>query len=230
MSAALRGNIQYLRLAQRAIVALASASTTRKRVYKRFAQDTSDISAVSKHVASLQTAAYEQRLAQLAKQMGVTTPVGLKDAARLKAIARDAKDVGYSVVHTHNTDLRNFVNKQPKSLSQRELASRVKEWADNRKAYKPKQIAQTEGMKARNLADQDIIAHNSFEVQQRVAPSTAAEARCALKIGLGWLKPGDIDFSLPLHVGCVHGWEYKQDLAKLAQQRTEAGKQLWTGG
>ncbi len=134
------------------IVALASGATIRRRVFERFAYGPDDIERLAKEIATVRVAAAEQRLAELRAAMGLPGRgrVAISDEAVLKAITRESRDAAAGIVMTHNRQLREFLARQPRDLSQRELAARVQAWERARAEWKAKQIAFTEGMTARH--------------------------------------------------------------------------------
>lgn len=212
-------------------IALASVATTRKRVYERYAMDTSDIDRIAKDVAAIRTAAYEQRLRQLGKEMSIAAKPELTDKAVLKRIVRESRDSAASIVTTHNRQLAVVVKKQSKDATQRELGASVREWEAKRAPWKSKQIAMNEGMAARNQADADIISKNGWskQLKVRVAPQKAQEPQCQALIGAGWMEWNDVFFTLPLHSGCPHGFEYQQHFGTLASAKRESGEEIWLG-
>jgi hypothetical protein len=205
-------------------ITLASDATARKRVLARFLWDQQRADALAKEIATLRTTAYEGRLAELMQAMGVPGEAHLYDPAVLKRVIADSRGSAASVLHTHNADLRQFVAAQPRGLSQRDLASRVKAWEAERADWKHRQIVDTEGQSARNQADDDVLRENGISSQRRAVPSSASEPLCAALVARGWMNATDSP-ELPLHPGCKHGWEYRRDLSKAV-----AGKpRIWAG-
>lgn len=209
-----------------ATVALASAATIHRRVFERYALGEADVERIGREVAVLRTAAYEGRLQQLADAFGVPAEraIGIGEPDVLRGITRNSRDSAMGIVRTHNNDLRRFLSAQPRALSQRDLVARVHEWEGERATWKARQIATTEGMDARGLADRDVLSRNNFAARVRATPARAAEARCQDLIGRGWINAADAP-ALPLHVGCVHGYEYDRRLATEAARR----RSLWLG-
>lgn len=193
-------------------IRLASAATNRKRVFSRFALDRSDITSVGREVAVTYTANYEARLRQLGRQIGTTTRARVTDTDVLKRIASESRDAGAGIVSTHNDDLRRFVNGLDPKLSQRQMSAAVREWLAKRAEWKGKQIATTVAMQARNDADRDVISKNQIEPEARVVPRDSLHPACIALVDRGWMKPGAIDFALPLHPNCRHGFEYRTPL------------------
>lgn len=208
------------------VVRLLGRPSRDKRVFGRYALAEADIPKLAREVLSLRVAAYEQRLGELQRTMGVKgAPPRLSDDRILKALNRESRDTALGIIRTHNDDLRAFIKAQPSTLSQRDLASSVRTWEADRAEWKGKQIALNEGMLGRNRADADVMGKNKLTVRQRVSPKESSEAICAGFVSRGWMRPSDVHFSLPAHVGCIHGWEYDKRL----EEAVKGKEQVWLG-
>jgi hypothetical protein len=208
------------------IVALASAATIRRRVFARFAYGLDDIERLAREIATVRVAAAEQRLAELRAAMGLPGRgrVAITDDVVLRAITRESRDAAAGIVMTHNRQLREFLARQPRDLSQRKLAARVQAWERARAEWKAKQIAFTEGMTARNDIDREVLTRNGLRVRARVAPQRAAEPICAGLVARGWMEPHDLP-RLPAHPNCIHGLEYDTRLRAAVRARAR----IWLG-
>lgn len=207
------------------LIRLASASTRRKRIFSRFAMDEKAQSAMQREVATTYVASYEARLRQLARTMGSSARVRLTDPEVLKRVNTETRDAALGILHTYNDELRNVVKNLPAGMSQKEMTAAVSKWQADRAVWKGKQIAKTTASLGRNDADRDVIEKNAIAIEQRVTPSQSAEPKCAALVARGWIKSDQVDFTLPLHPNCVHGWEYRRPLKNAIKGRT----QLWIG-
>lgn len=213
------------------IVALASAATVRRRVFARFAYGPEDIERLAKEIATVRVVAAEQRLAELRAAMGLPGRgrVAITDEVVLRAITRESRDAAAGIVMTHNRQLRAFLTRQPRDLSQRELAARVQEWERSRAEWKGKQIAFTEGMTARHQIDREVLTRNGLRVRARVTPQRAAEPICADLVARGWMEPHALP-RLPAHPNCIHGLEYDTRLRAAIRTRTRVWLGDWLPG
>lgn len=207
------------------LIALASNATTRKRVFQRFALGPDRIDGLAHEIAVLRIAAYEGRLAQLANAMGLNVQPSLYESNVLGKLQQDARDTAFGVIHTHNDDLRAFLAQQPRGLAQSELARRVQSWEGQRQDWKSQQIAVNEGYTAANQADRDVIKRNKIQTRMRVEPNEAKEPNCQELIDRGWMRESDVDFDLPLHIGCQHAFSYQESLADAVSDKD----QVWLG-
>lgn len=207
------------------VLRLASDSTTRKRVFTRFAYDRSDVDTIAHEVAVLRTASYEGRLQQIRDAAGIPGEASLTDTKVLQRITRESRDVAQGILQSHNDDLRAYLATLPKGQSQKELAAAVKQWQSDRAQWKAKQIAATEGMTARVQADRDVGERNNLAVRVRVTPRESSEPKCADLVARGWMRREDATFDLPLHPACRHSFEYDTRLSAALKGR----KTVWIG-
>lgn len=209
------------------LLAAAGGRQAQERVFTRFALGAADIDKVAREVGAHRVVAYEQRLGEFGQAIGYRRrrPV-LSDTGILQRIAKDARGSAAGIVRTYNSDLRAFVNRQPKSLSQRDLTARVRDWKASRDRWKATQIALTEGQAGRAQAFDDFMTKNNLSPQRRARPAGAAEARCAAVVALGWMTAERAaGYALPLHPNCIHDWESREDPKALVGDRSR----LWLG-
>ena len=207
------------------LIATLATPAGRQRVFSRFALGVEDVSRLTEEIAVLRTAAYEQRLNEIARSVRLGRQVTITDTAVLRQIAMDATDSAASVLHTHNTDLRKFLNTLPPRLSEKKLTEEVRAWSLARGDWKSDEIARTEGLSARNLADKDVIRNNALDPMKRISPRRAGETKCAALAAEGWKRESEWGVSLPLHQNCVHGWEYKESFGRMLAGRDD----VWIG-
>lgn len=202
-----------------------SITTIRRRLLQQLRMKDTQVEALTKEIATLRVAAYEGRLQQVADDLGLDVEPSLTDDRVLRRIARESQAQAKRIAQTYHDALYGKLSDLPKGISQREAGARLRAWRDDRAESKAKTIARVEGMIARGQADQDIISKNQITgIKVRVTPKTAAEARCARLIGRGWINQATAP-DLPLHVGCIHGYEYDSRFT----DKMEAKTKVWLG-
>lgn len=131
---------------------------------------------------------------------------------------RDAQ----SIVVTYNQDLRRelsrFLSRNPEASSA-EVRAHVTTWHTSRQRWKNAQISLTIEGTATQMAQNDFLVQNRAalrNVKARISPQTAVCDDCQRLVDMGEVSLQVAQANqFPLHINCVHRWNYEFDRVNL---------------
>lgn len=188
----------------------------------------SDVDRLASEISVLRYGAYNQQLGDLARVIGVTGDVTLRDKRRARAMVQESREVARGVVRTNARDRAVYARSLPADLSTAERAAALKRWQRERAVWKASEIAVTEGGRARQQAVRDVVRENGFRVRMRAIPEDAQEPICEEIVDRGWMSEVEASaYSLPAHPHCKHSWDLDERELRAAAAERES---VWLGG
>ncbi len=189
---------------------------------------------LARDIYAARVAAYTSAYLSAAQAAGATPPDGWRPSdATLTALATSAFTAARQIAATYHDDLEHaaagmvddWITTYPDAGGatgpvERELAARVKAWADERAAWKAQQVGQYETAQAAHTATQDAAndltdgtltgadgaAVDTSALQVAVLPASSSGDYCAGFAGQVFAFDDAPAIDLPAHPFCVHYW------------------------
>ena len=195
--------------------------------YRNWQMIKSDRAELSQAIHKELLDAYEIGLQDQVTNLGMDkTSAKLTNRAIQRRLKGEANRYAVSMHRTYNRELKRALRSLEAGgkLNTAEVNSWFASWQDR----KAEQAAAQVELSGYNQATTEFAKRNASLLvgSARIGPSTAGEPLCAALLGRNPYQLEEMQaIRLPLHIGCVHSWSTKYDLANGAQPNT-----VWMGG
>ena len=153
---------------------------------------------------------YEIWLQSQADHLKIERSVELQDKRVLRALKARANKEAAGITRTYNRELRSKILSLYNTPSATLSDQVIETWWVERDAYKADQIALMTEMMGQGLAATDFVKRNTpyLKGTAKPFPPGSDEPLCQALLAKSYTLEEAKQIILPLHVGCVHSWQF----------------------